>query len=225
MRIVCAFQDHALSAAGHARQPLRRQHGAGLYNCILGAKPIEKDGHGFYYSDYNNDGSKVYHPYKWHCCTGTFSQVAADYGISLISTTAKAIYVNLYVPSRVKWTRGQQRVTLTQHTQLSAPAIPTRNHRIGSPSQFVPDLSAHSRLGRAQRQRIAINGKHVDHRPRARASSPSLDRDMEERRPHRDRVRHADSARGRRPAAPEPDGRRAWTAWLFLHVGEIPEQA
>ena len=53
-----------------------------LYNCILGAKPIEQDGHGFYYSDYNNDGSKVYHPYKWHCCTGTFSQVTADYGIS-----------------------------------------------------------------------------------------------------------------------------------------------
>ena len=53
-----------------------------FYNCILGAKPIKEDGHGFYYSDYNNDGSKVYHPYKWHCCTGTFSQVTADYGIS-----------------------------------------------------------------------------------------------------------------------------------------------
>jgi len=27
-----------------------------LYNTVLGAKPIREDGHGFYYSDYNNDG-------------------------------------------------------------------------------------------------------------------------------------------------------------------------
>ena len=66
-----------------------------LYNCILGAKPIQRDGHGFYYSDYNNDGSKVYHPYKWHCCTGTFSQVAADYGISSYFNDGEGIYVNL----------------------------------------------------------------------------------------------------------------------------------
>ena len=74
-----------------------------LYNCILGAKPIKEDGHGFYYSDYNNDGSKFYHPYKWHCCTGTFSQVTADYGISSYFNDGEGIYVNLYVPSRVKW--------------------------------------------------------------------------------------------------------------------------
>ena len=24
-----------------------------LYNCILGALPLQPDGHGFYYSDYN----------------------------------------------------------------------------------------------------------------------------------------------------------------------------
>ncbi|MGB8259813.1 MAG: beta-L-arabinofuranosidase domain-containing protein, partial [Terracidiphilus sp.] len=36
-----------------------------LYNTILGVKPIQKDGHGFYYSDYNNDGSKFYHPNQW----------------------------------------------------------------------------------------------------------------------------------------------------------------
>ena len=36
-----------------------------MYNTILGAKPIKQDGHGFYYSDYNNDGHKLYHPQKW----------------------------------------------------------------------------------------------------------------------------------------------------------------
>jgi len=84
-----------------------------LYNCILGVKPIKQDGHGFYYSDYNNDGSKFYHPHKWHCCTGTFSQVTADYGISAYFNDGRGIYVNLYVPSRVTWARGGERVSLT----------------------------------------------------------------------------------------------------------------
>ena len=87
-----------------------------LYNCVLGAKPIEKDGHGFYYSDYNNDGSKFYHPYKWHCCTGTFSQVTADYGISSYFHDDDGLYVNLYVPSKVTWRRGSEQISLVQHT-------------------------------------------------------------------------------------------------------------
>src|SRR5208337_303871 len=88
-----------------------------LYNCILGAKPIKEDGHGFYYSDYNNEGSKFYHPYKWHCCTGTFSQVTADYGVSCYFADEHGIYVNLYVPSRVTWTRkGGSRISLKQVT-------------------------------------------------------------------------------------------------------------
>ena len=87
-----------------------------LYNCIAGAKPLAHDGHGFYYSDYNNDGSKAYHPYKWHCCTGSFSQITADYGLSSYFHDRDGIYVNLYVPSRVKWSRPGDRVVLTQHT-------------------------------------------------------------------------------------------------------------
>jgi uncharacterized protein len=87
-----------------------------LYNCILGAKPLKPDGHGFYYSDYNNDGSKVYHPYKWHCCTGTFSQVTADYGISAYFKSGNSLYVNLFIPSRVKWNREGELIALTQKT-------------------------------------------------------------------------------------------------------------
>ncbi|HXS76633.1 MAG TPA: beta-L-arabinofuranosidase domain-containing protein [Terracidiphilus sp.] len=88
-----------------------------FYNCILGAKPIKEDGHGFYYSDYNNDASKVYHPYKWHCCTGTFSQITADYGISSYFHDEQGLYVNLFVPSRVTWNRGSHRIVLTQRTE------------------------------------------------------------------------------------------------------------
>ena len=88
-----------------------------FYNCILGAKPIKEDGHGFYYSDYNHDGSKVYHPYKWHCCTGTFSQITADYGISSYFHDEQNVYVNLFVPSRTTWNRGSHRIVLTQQTE------------------------------------------------------------------------------------------------------------
>jgi DUF1680 family protein len=105
-----------------------------LYNCILGAKPIKEDGHGFYYSDYNNDGSKVYHPYKWHCCTGTFSQITADYGISSYLSDSDGVYVNLFVPSRVTWKRGNERVNLVQRTDYP--------HRPSTQIEFANDTSA-----------------------------------------------------------------------------------
>jgi DUF1680 family protein len=87
-----------------------------LYNTILGAKPIQKSGYGFYYSDYSNDGFKFYHLNKWTCCTGTFAQITADYGISAYFRDDHGVYVNLYVPSRVSWADGKDRISLTQKT-------------------------------------------------------------------------------------------------------------
>jgi DUF1680 family protein len=87
-----------------------------LYNTILGAKPVQKSGYGFYYSDYNNDAFKFYHLNKWTCCTGTFAQITADYGISSYFHDSEGIYVNLYVPSRVTWIQGKECISLTQRT-------------------------------------------------------------------------------------------------------------
>jgi DUF1680 family protein len=130
-----------------------------LYNCILGAKPIEKDGHGFYYSDYNNDGSKVYHPYQWHCCTGTFSQVAADYGISSYFNDGEGMYVNLYVPSRVKWTRGGERIELTQLTHYPHDPATQIDVTVGAPAAFPVYLRIPAWAG--PKTTIAVNGKRV----------------------------------------------------------------
>ena len=88
-----------------------------LYNTILGARPIRPDGVSFYYSDYNMDAVKSDYEEKWPCCSGTFPQLAADYGISSYFRSPKGLYVNLYVPSRVTWRQGDARVTLTQETQ------------------------------------------------------------------------------------------------------------
>jgi DUF1680 family protein len=88
-----------------------------LYNTILGAKPLRADGTSFYYSDYNNRfARKGYYKDKWPCCSGTFPQLTADYGISSYFHDPEGIYVNLYTPSRANWNHGNARIALTQHT-------------------------------------------------------------------------------------------------------------
>jgi DUF1680 family protein len=130
-----------------------------LYNCILGALPIQQDGHGFYYSDYNNDGSKVYHPYQWHCCTGTFSQVTADYGISSYFHDGRGIYVNLYVPSRVAWNGPGGRVALVQKTNY--PFTPQTEIAIEAdkPGAFPVYLRIPAWAG--AKTRVSVNSKRV----------------------------------------------------------------
>jgi hypothetical protein len=87
-----------------------------LYNTILGAWPIQADGTSFYYSDYATTGRKVWYGNKWPCCSGTFPQLAADYHISTYLRSADGVYVNLFTPSRVKWTDGAAACALTQET-------------------------------------------------------------------------------------------------------------
>jgi uncharacterized protein len=86
-----------------------------LYNTVLGAKPLESDGHAFYYADYNFQATKSFFPDRWPCCSGTLPQVATDYRLLIYFRDPHGIYVNLYLPSTLKWTShdGAQ-LTLTQ---------------------------------------------------------------------------------------------------------------
>jgi DUF1680 family protein len=88
-----------------------------LYNTILGAWPIQADGTSFYYSDYSNTGQKGWHRDKWPCCSGTFPQLAADYHISTYLRSADGVYVNLFVPSKLRWTSGAAKLGLAQTTR------------------------------------------------------------------------------------------------------------
>jgi len=130
-----------------------------LYNAILGVKPIQKDGHGFYYSDYNNDGSKFYHPDKWTCCSGSFAQVTADYGISAYLRDADGVYVNLFVPSRVSWQRGGDRIALTQQTNY--PHHPTTLIAISSDKPAAFPVYVRIPAWAGPQTTIAINGKRT----------------------------------------------------------------
>jgi len=87
-----------------------------MYNTVLGARPLEEDGHAFYYSDYNFNGSRVYHSGRWPCCSGTLPQVATDYRINIYFRAPQAVYVNLYLPSTLRWNDGAAALSLTQES-------------------------------------------------------------------------------------------------------------
>jgi uncharacterized protein len=131
-----------------------------LYNTIAGAKPILADGRSFYYSDYNNAGArKVYHHDKWPCCSGTFPQLTADYGISTYYRSADGIYVNLFIPSRVGWSQNKTGCKLIQKT--SYPGSNTTEFRLEltRPETFTVYLRVPAWAN--GQTRLSINGKKV----------------------------------------------------------------
>ena len=130
-----------------------------LYNTILGAKPLLENGSAFYYSDYNNDAHKFYHNDKWPCCSGTFPQITADYGISSYFRDARGIYVNLYVPSRVSWEQGGARVSLAQRTDYPYTAQTTLQIASDRAESFAVDLRIPAWAG--PKTRIAVNGRRT----------------------------------------------------------------
>jgi hypothetical protein len=85
-----------------------------MFNTVLGARPMQADGRAFYYADYNAAGRKVYSTHRFPCCSGTLPQVAADYGVNAYLREPHGLYVNLYLPSSVRWLQGGARCTLTQ---------------------------------------------------------------------------------------------------------------
>jgi hypothetical protein len=85
-----------------------------MYNTVLGAKPLQENGETFYYADYNYDAKRVYKKARWPCCSGTLPQVATDYRINMYFRAPQAVYVNLYVPSTLRWTESGAALSLTQ---------------------------------------------------------------------------------------------------------------
>jgi uncharacterized protein len=131
-----------------------------LYNTILGARPIRSDGVSFYYADYNNHGAKkVDYEQKWPCCSGTFPQLTADYGISSYFRSTKGINVNLYVPSRITWQQGGARASLTQHTQYPANGDTSMQLTLSHPETFTIGLRVPAWAG--NKSKVTVNGNPV----------------------------------------------------------------
>jgi DUF1680 family protein len=132
-----------------------------LYNTIAGAKPILADGTSFYYSDYNNrDAKRVYSRDKWPCCSGTFPQLTADYGISAYYPGADGIYVNLFIPSQVSWLQNKTRCTLTQQTNYPASNATELRFDLPRPENFTVYLRIPAWADSTTR--VSINGRRAE---------------------------------------------------------------
>jgi uncharacterized protein len=132
-----------------------------LYNTIAGAKPILADGSTFYYSDYNDEnGKKVYHHDKWPCCSGTFPQLTADYGISTYYPSGDGIYVNLFIPSRVTWSQNKTRCTLTQQTTYPTSNTTELKFELARSENFTVYLRVPAWAD--AKTRVSVNGKRVE---------------------------------------------------------------
>ena len=132
-----------------------------LYNTVAGAKPILADGTSFYYSDYNSEAAKkVYYKDKWPCCSGTFPQLTADYGISSYYPAKEGIYVNLFLPSRVTWQQHGARCTLTQQTKY--PAANTTQFQLDLERAEEFTIYVRVPAWADAKTRISVNGKRVE---------------------------------------------------------------
>jgi len=126
-----------------------------MYNTVLGSKPLEENGHAFYYSDYNFDGKRVYHAARWPCCAGTLPQVATDYRINTYLRGPRSVYVNLYLPSTLRWTERGTALSLTQEGEY-----PFEDQVIFTVTTTAPaELTLHFRIPSwAEGATIAVNG-------------------------------------------------------------------
>ncbi len=132
-----------------------------MYNTVLGAKALEADGSAFYYSDYRADARKTFHPDKWPCCSGTLPQIAADYRISTYFKDEHGVFVNLYIPSVVRWTQGGSQLSLKQSGDY--PFKPGTEFQItaSKPTEFALRLRIPEWAG--EQARLRVNGE----RPRS----------------------------------------------------------
>lgn len=127
-----------------------------MYNTVLGAKPLQQNGDAFYYSDYNFDGMRVYHKARWPCCSGTLPQVATDYRINTYFHGPQAVYVNLYLPSTLRWTENGAALLLTQEGDYPYEDRITFTVTASTPTEFT----LHLRIPEwAERASIFVNGR------------------------------------------------------------------
>lgn len=130
-----------------------------MYNTILGAKPLQPDGRAFYYSDYNFQGKKVYSDHHWPCCSGTLPQVATDYRISAYFRDPHGVWVNLYIPSTVRWTQDGTQVSLTQKSEYPHEPHIQFDLKTSKKRKFALNFRIPAW---AESAAIAVNGKRQD---------------------------------------------------------------
>jgi uncharacterized protein len=130
-----------------------------MYNTVLGAKPLGADGKTFYYSDYNFKGHKYYRDnQRWACCSGTLPQVAADYRINTYFCDPRGVYVNLYIPSTVRWVNDRAEVVLTQKSQYPFESVVQFDVKTSQVTDFTLNFRISAWAAGAS---VSVNGHRV----------------------------------------------------------------
>lgn len=128
-----------------------------LFNTILAVKPPDSDGDYPYYSTYSPVATKVFYQKKWPCCSGTLAQTVADYPLNLYFHATDGLYINLYTPSRLRFTHANTPIEVTQETSYPAEDTTVITLRPTSTAAFAVYLRIPSWL--TQSAIVKLNGK------------------------------------------------------------------
>lgn len=102
-----------------------------LYNGIGGSLPMGSGGKTPYYSDYRvRGGEKKYYIDTWPCCSGTYPLAVTDYHNIIYFKDKDSLYLNIFMPSQVEWSRSGQTINLVQDTDF--PKTGSVHLRIGT---------------------------------------------------------------------------------------------
>ena len=137
-----------------------------MYNTVLGASPLQKNGRAFYQSDYSLGATKTYYDGyggpvgpEWPCCSGTLGQIAADYYISTYFRDSEGVLVNLYIPSTVNWQRGSAQISMTQSGSYPIGSTVSFEMTTSQPAEFTLKFRIPSWATQAA---LSVNGKSVN---------------------------------------------------------------
>ena len=118
------------------------------------------DGRVFYYSDYNpRGGTKRNYDRGWSCCTGTRPQAVADYCDLVYFKDRDNLYVNLFAPSTVRWSRDSASVTVQQTTRFPEEDAVAFTFQADRPVKF--GLKIRTPLWLARPMTAQLNGEPV----------------------------------------------------------------
>lgn len=157
----CGSYAHTKLARYLLRFTGESRYGDGLekivYNAVLASKDPGADGEYFYYSDYQAGARKGYYKRKWPCCSGTLVQAVADYAVDIYFRAPRAIYVNLYTPSEVRWQVNGKPIRLIQSTSYPEGEEIELRVAAAHAAEFGMNVRIPGWLGSAAQ--ISVNGK------------------------------------------------------------------
>jgi len=111
-----------------------------LFNTTLTVRMPDSNGDYPYYSTYSDAAKKIFYPSKWPCCSGTLVQTVADYPLNIGFTADDGLYLVLYTPSRIRFSRGSAAIQIEQETAFPAGDTVLLNLSLNTAATFTLHL-------------------------------------------------------------------------------------